>query len=538
MVTAELAHNPYLLITKVKFNGQSPKINSQIEKYESQPLNNWVGMIPGIFYDEMNGYDFDLYFTGTVPDFIAVKSAFEASGVTSEQVRLFLKNEIEDSVTKSAEIDALLEWLRNHPNKKFNYDEFLKKNEELFEGMYPLIIIGGSALEKMEMSISPESVSNARELVNTDLTSTPIIFFVEESNRKQVRTDLNVLLNRDDIQQEQLFFMIDPALDVTQVTRVISDLGVTSPQIINSIDDTTVLEYVKNYPVTEYVRSVINIISGITGQIGDVLDKEKQESILTNAGVYQAIKTLDEEIGHLKAVDEDIVQRDYYGISQRFGIARQELLDQLMRWKKGKTKITGDSDSVKAASMYNTYINNAWNDFLEIITAIKENSAQEIEDLFSRLYGQAKIDTGYFPKGIAIDDINYQASINLTEDLLEEKEYEETKTDFFGLFRKASDNANEPVRELTYYLEKWRIKATDVILPIANAVVEDCYKSLSSYYNAVAEKYHEHLAELISDRTKRKETASTQLSDDEKRLQDDFDWLANVNEQLRLIERG
>jgi non-homologous end joining protein Ku len=106
------------------------------------------------------------------------------------------------------------------------------------------------------------------------------------------------------------------------------------------------------------------------------------------------------------------------------------------------------------------------------------------------------------------------------------------------LFRKSSENANEPVRELTYFLEKWRIKATDVILPIANAVVEDCYKSLSSYYNAVAEKYHEHLAELISDRTKRKETASTQLSDDEKRLQDDFDWLANVNEQLRLIERG
>ena len=32
MVNAELQHNPYLLETEVKFNGQEPKINSQIEK--------------------------------------------------------------------------------------------------------------------------------------------------------------------------------------------------------------------------------------------------------------------------------------------------------------------------------------------------------------------------------------------------------------------------------------------------------------------------------------------------------------------------
>lgn len=36
MANAELQHNPYLLETEVKFNGQDPKINSQIEKYEKK----------------------------------------------------------------------------------------------------------------------------------------------------------------------------------------------------------------------------------------------------------------------------------------------------------------------------------------------------------------------------------------------------------------------------------------------------------------------------------------------------------------------
>lgn len=39
MTNAELQHNPYLLETEVKFNGQDPKINSQIEKYEK---NCWL----------------------------------------------------------------------------------------------------------------------------------------------------------------------------------------------------------------------------------------------------------------------------------------------------------------------------------------------------------------------------------------------------------------------------------------------------------------------------------------------------------------
>ena len=49
-------HNPYLLETDVKFNGQSSKINSQIEKFENQLLSDWIKNVPRIFYDEMNGY--------------------------------------------------------------------------------------------------------------------------------------------------------------------------------------------------------------------------------------------------------------------------------------------------------------------------------------------------------------------------------------------------------------------------------------------------------------------------------------------------
>ena len=118
MIQAELIHNPFLLQTAVKFNGQSPRINSQIEKYEKMTLKDWVEKIPKIFYDEMNGYDFDFNFSGTVADFEEVKKVFEKAGIPQELVRLFHKNELEDVERKSAEIDELLQWLANTPNRK------------------------------------------------------------------------------------------------------------------------------------------------------------------------------------------------------------------------------------------------------------------------------------------------------------------------------------------------------------------------------------------------------------------------------------
>ena len=48
MVQAELIYNPYLLETEVRFNGQLPRINSLVEKYQGEKLQTWISEIPSI----------------------------------------------------------------------------------------------------------------------------------------------------------------------------------------------------------------------------------------------------------------------------------------------------------------------------------------------------------------------------------------------------------------------------------------------------------------------------------------------------------
>ena len=135
MVKVELNYNPYLLETNIKFNGQMPRINSLVEKYQQNTLQTWVDKMPSIFYDEMNGYDFELEFTGTKSDCDDVKEAFLKAGVDETLVTVFHKNELDCRYSKMQLIIKLLKWLENNRNRRFDYELFMEKNEEFFHNL-------------------------------------------------------------------------------------------------------------------------------------------------------------------------------------------------------------------------------------------------------------------------------------------------------------------------------------------------------------------------------------------------------------------
>ena len=160
MISAELQHNPYLLETDVKFNGQSPKINSQIEKYENRLLSDWVKNVPRIFYDEMNGYDFDLFFSGTAYDFQKLNQSFAQLGITSEQVRLIMRNELEDAEVKSNEINEMIAWLSAERNRQFDFDAFYDANKGLFEETFSCVLVRGMDELTEGLSFTLENVKS------------------------------------------------------------------------------------------------------------------------------------------------------------------------------------------------------------------------------------------------------------------------------------------------------------------------------------------------------------------------------------------
>lgn len=539
MISAELDHNPYLLLTSVKFNGQKPRINSQIEKFEHQPLKCWAHLIPEIFYDEMNGYDFDLFFIGTAQDFEEVKYSFRASGIGEEEVRLIHKNEIEDVYTKNQEVNSLIQWLRENKNRRFDFEEFWQEHGELFKRTYPYVVLGGAVPTESEFDMEVEAVHDAEELASTILTSTPILLCVDDRNIGSIRADLTKLLARKDIRQDQLFFTIHPGMNTCQVTRTISDLGVGDPQVVQGHFDEVVKKYIRNFPVTEYIRDAIAVFEDLTNRIEPILAAENEKSIAVNAEIRNRIDQLEEDITRLKETGSLFEQRDNYTKPREFDVARQELIKQIQRWKNRKTKVVGDVEAEAAADEFNLYLSKVYQSFCDTLGAEYATAGDVICVEFHAMYAEAQIDTQYVPcDELAAYSMASCPDIKVELIAMKQITYEAAKNDFFGLLKKSSDEEVKPVRIATSYLEQWREKAVERMLPLAENMMNEAATNLAHYYSQQAESYSGHLADLLEQKIAEKNEVSSMLSDEEKKLQEDNDWLTTLKDQLYRIERG
>lgn len=540
MVNAELQHNPYLLETEVKFNGQEPKINSQIEKFENKLLADWVRDVPKMFYDEMNGYDFDLFFSGTEYDFQKLQQTFISLGVTPDQVRLIMRNELEDAEIKSNEIRDLIEWLRENRNRQFDFDGFCDANRSLLEETFSCIVIRGKDEVPKDLTFTLENVKSVDEIAGTNLTYVPVVFVIEAETIQFFRNDLLALLGRKDVEQNQLFFCISPVMDKEYVVRFISDLGIEKPQIISRIDDGNVATYIKNYPMAAYVGEVIRVFEDEVNTLDDHLKAKNEQSAIENAEVYEQISELEDIIEKIKTSDMCFVDLDNYSGGNRFNDLKIELEEMIRKWKSRKTKVVGDVEIDRNSTEYEQELSRYLGEFYRKAIEHFGFEKERIEREFSEIYLRQPLDSEYKPEGLEViipDNVEVNGIKSVLLELQEER-YEE-KTDFLDFFKaNSSTEPKELVRVVTCYLEKWREKAIELVIPVVEQYISESQENLKGYYDELAGKYHAKLSELHELKVNEKTGIASQLSEDERMLQADNDWLVVIKDRLARIERG
>jgi hypothetical protein len=543
-VKVELSHNPYLLETGVKFNGREPKINSLVEKYKSGKLQSWISKIPDIFYNEMNGWDFDLDFSGTKIDFEYLQAAFDNVGVSRESVRLFHKNEVKDVERKRTEIFDLLSLLENSPNRQFAYADFSESNAHLFDSGYSFVVVQGPLVEPAFDEITVENVSNIAELEQAALDNTPILFYVNEQNRREFIKNLADILSREDVMAEQLFFSINSDLNCARVERVIKDLGVECPQIVESPSDSIIKRYLEVYPMTAHIQHVIDVLRNIQSEIGAVLQAQNEQGIIKNDTIHQKIDKSDEILRKLKNTSEKIAQRDNFESPAGLYTAKRDFIQKVVNWQKKKISMNSDAEASIIATEFVNDINTFFKEFISQIGAEFQNSINDIDNNFLSTYSSADFDDNYMANqehGIYLSGYTLPALAPSVLKLKSEK-YVERNDSPFGLFKNMLGNTPqqtaEPVRVVTYLYQEWRVNAAALASPILDYAIQRVNETLRDYYERVAIDYLEHLKELIKQQIQIKNGVSAQLSDDERKLQSDNDWFTAFQEKLREIERG
>lgn len=544
MIKAELNYNPYLLETSVKFNGQAPRINSLVEKFQYSSLQKWVHRIPDIFYDEMNGFDFELDFSGTERDFLEVVDAFRRKGVSENLVHVFHKNELDGRYEKSRLIDNLISWLEENENRNFDFGSFKSENADLFESSYMYIIFQGNQLSTStvdDKDISVEYVETIDELKDTDLRNTPILLYILKGNIGVFQKNLRYFMGREDVEYAQLFFLIHPSLDAGKVERIIKDLGIAEPNIVSEVYDAAVKKYIEVYPVSEYIYSVVSLFEDITGELSEHLQAESEQCAVVNREVHARIDEYEDIICRLKEAYQKFINRDNIDIPVEWNSIENELLNDIRIWRKRKTKITDDYEAGIIANEFETDVKKYYAQFLKRIVSAASATKQDIDTVYEAWYRNAEFDTGFQISSGGYNVPEFSNEVVIAESLkkLFEEEYVQPKEDIFGLFFKASSDApKELVLQKTYYYQNWRDYVTEVVSSKGKNVITILFECIQKYEKDISESYIEHLSDLIEEQTQLKNQEAAKLSDEERLLQNDIDWLMKVQDQLKVIEGG
>ena len=542
MIKAELSYNPYLNEINVKFNGQPPRINSLVEKYSGRPLGDWLEELPQIFHDEMNGYGFELDFYGTELDFAEVESAFRRAEVSEREVPVVLKNDMECHEVKVERIRDLLEWLDKNRFAGFDHDSFRADNHELFDTDFVGLIIHGAPQRISLKDVSLENVHDARELENTDLTHTPILYCISADILPLVQKDMSILRRRRDVSDRQIFFSIDSTLDRAEIGRMLVDIGIAEPNIVSGINDEAVKKYFLIYPFSDYVYSAIRVFRKVTDKLKADLDKVTDSSRVRSSAVHEQLKEIDEKIRLIKETDEKLLHREKLDFPAGFTELKDELIGKLSKWESRKTKITDRHEAHSAAVDYYNALKRYFSEFISKLEQTMGDQIRNIRDDTLSLYRSAKTEDEFYDSvvpntGDPVPMIADQIFALLN---IKEKKYVVYKGNLFEqIFGTENKNGqNKPVLQTTYYYQSWREYMVNLVDPIVEKIISDRYELLDRYSQNIANAYHEHLKNLLERRNANRAYAVSSLSEEELALQKDNDWLDRFIEKLESIERS
>lgn len=541
-VKAELFYNPYLMETTIKFNGREPRINSRVEKFYHSNLQDWVNDIPEIFSEEMNGYDFELEFTGTVLDCNEVRNAFKRAGVSEESVPISHKKELGERTDKIRLVKALLNWLKDNPNSHFDYEHFHEKNEELLDETCSLYVLQGGNIGLPALKwegVSVECLSKTDELDNTELNHVPIVVVIGDDNIIQLQSITEFLIIRNDIVDNQVFFIIDSKLNLDIAKRTLIDLGFDEPQIVEALDSPLIKKYFELYPHTDYICKVIKELEKEVASIEKDLSEEKEIKEEANSDTHKEIEKLEGIIIRLKEADNQIINRNKIGSPSEFSQAKIEFYSKILNWRKKKTKITSDSEANKLSVELSKEVSFAYNDFSKAIAISEDECISGIKGKVNEMYLNAEYDQVFIPNDVDPEKFDILHTPRIENELMQIKEYSPVMRKEQGLFfmPKNSDEDIEIEMETTYYVQKWREYALGVVGQMADSLIQTRIEAIQNYDERLATAYHEHLTDLIGKFENEKETIGQHLSSEERQLQVDKEWLEDFKRQLNEIER-
>ena len=257
---------------------------------------------------------------------------------------------------------------------------------------------------------------------------------------------------------------------------------------------------------------------------------------------HAAIEEIERRISRIKEADEKLTSHNNIEIQDYLKKINYELASKISDWRKKKTKITDTEEAKTIAAQFDADLHRFCREYCQQLEMVVNTYAGIIRNTFIEQYQTAQLDTSYADTvKLCMDrphpEIEHQITALLS---IKEESYAAARTNRIGHLFKSNDTAADsgPVLETTYYYQAWRAHMLNAITPYIDNLINERMKLLQDYSEKLSEDYHVHLNQLLEQQISLKENVASQLSEEEKQLQKDNDWLNEFIDRLNRIERS
>ena len=540
MVKAELYYNPYKIETKVKFNGNEPRINSLIEQYENKRLQEWLEEVPLLFKEELNGYDFDLNFIGTDLEYDAVKKVFEQAVGDDEFVNLIHSETLMDRNSKLKQVKEFLEWLSGEQSEYFDYNEFYSSNEDFLNSVFPFMVLNGTEEDIKDINtenLSVEFIEDFDMLLTANLKYNPILICVDEDYADILHKAVEVIQKNNSVYDKQVFFLARDKTIADKIKRFIEDLGVANPNIVVSSGDNTIGNYMDAYPLCQYIHDVLSLIRETSDAISHAIKIERDKIEEAHREEYDKLETLEAAIERVDIALSYFQEYTFELSKMELGYHKAYVLDKIAKWKEKSVVVTGDDAATKEV---NHLIDNLfkWHEkFFRDVQNEAASFAIGASNDFQKVFLETELDPGFIKDEIVDFTQVWDASETITNHgqnmlLIRQERWVEEK--HFKFMQKAEV---QNVLKAEYDVFKWRNMTRDKMESVMNDEIDSFYAISTNYYAELKKYYLDVLNTSKQQFIQEKESILSQLSDDVKDVENEKMWADKLSDKIDILER-
>ncbi len=540
MVKAELYYNPYKIETKVKFNGNEPRINSLIEKYENKRLQEWLDEVPTLFKEELNGYDFDLNFIGTDLEYEIVKDAFDKAVGDDEFVNITHTETLMDRKSKVAQIKDFLGWLSGETSNYFDYNEFYSSYEDFLTSVFPFMVLNGTEEDVKDINtdnLAVEYIGDFDKLINANLRYNPLLICVDEDYAEIIHKAVEVIEKNNTVNAKQVFFLVREKTIADKIKRFIEDLGIVNPNIVISSNDNMIIEYMDAYPLCQYIHDLLVLLRDNSDEINKNIKQERDKIEEAHREEYDKLDKLEASLERVETA------LDYFQ-GYTLDLSKTELSnykayvnDKINKWKEKSVVVTGDDAAQKEVNHLISSLFK-WNErfFNDVQCDAAVFSVKACND-FANAFMETELGEEFLKNDMVDFSQVWDASSvmnKLAESMLLVRQERWVEEKHFKFMQKAEV---QNVLKAEYDVFKWRNMVRSEMEFVMNKEIDSFYEIASSYFSGLKRHYFEVLKNAKQRFIQEKQQILSQLSDDVKDVEKEKIWADDLSDRIDKLER-